>query len=180
MATVRPARVEDAAALAALAERTFRATFTEGNSAANMDAHCALRYGADIQAREIADPRMRTFVGEHAGELVGYAQLAWDEAPECVAAQRPARVQRLYVDAEWHGSGVARDLMSAMLAIAEAGGADAVWLGVWAENRRARAFYGKFGFADVGEHAFRFGDEVQTDLVMVCPVSPRASGPRSR
>jgi ribosomal protein S18 acetylase RimI-like enzyme len=89
-------------------------------------------------------------------------------------------LQRLYVDARWHGTGVARDLMDALLAIAEAGGADAVWLGVWAQNPRARGFYRKFGFADAGEHAFRFGDEIQTDVVMVRPVSPRASFRRSR
>ena len=46
-------------------------------------------------------------------------------------------------------------------------GAKTLWLGVWEKNDRARAFYAKCGFADVGEHIFLFGTDPQTDRVMV-------------
>ena len=164
---IRPAHAGDAAALAALAERTFRATFGPDNTVANLDLHCARTYGEAIQAAEIADPRRVTVVVDVDGALVGYAQLRWGRAPACVVAARPAEIQRVYVDAPWHGRGVAQALMEAMLAHARAGGADRVWLGVWERNARARAFYTKSGFVEAGDHAFVLGDEAQRDLVMV-------------
>jgi ribosomal protein S18 acetylase RimI-like enzyme len=45
-------------------------------------------------------------------------------------------------------------------------GGRTLWLGVWERNPRAIAFYAKCGFVDVGEHAFIFGTEEQTDRVM--------------
>jgi RimJ/RimL family protein N-acetyltransferase len=45
-------------------------------------------------------------------------------------------------------------------------GAKTLWLGVWERNHRARAFYAKCGFRDVGDHIFLFGTDPQTDLVM--------------
>ena len=132
-----------------------------------MDAYCRASYRPDVQAAEIADPDMRTIVCEDgAGTLIGYGQLRLRDATPSVAAGQPARIQRIYVDAAWHGAGVARSLMDELLAMARAAGADRIWLGVWEHNPRAQAFYRKLGFAVVGEHAFRFGDETQTDLVM--------------
>ena len=37
---------------------------------------------------------------------------------------------------------------------------------MWEHNHRARAFYVKCGFTDVGEHVFLFGTDPQTDRVM--------------
>jgi ribosomal protein S18 acetylase RimI-like enzyme len=170
MPTLRKAQLDDAAPLAAFAERAFRGAFSASNDPVSMDVHCARSYGPGAQAREIADPRMATLVCEDGDAIVGYAQLRWGRAPACVIAQRPAQIQRIYVDAGWHGRGVAQALMAGMLEIAAAGGADCVWLGVWEHNPRARAFYGKYGFATVGEHEFLFGHESQRDLVLCRPL----------
>jgi len=171
MTRVRPAGPRDAASLAAFAERTFRAAFAEGNTAQNMDAYCSASYRPDVQAAEIADPDMRTIVCEDgAGMLIGYGQLRLRDAMPSVPAVHLARIQRIYVDAAWHGTGVARSLMDELLAMARSAGADRIWLGVWEHNPRAQAFYRKLGFAVVGDHAFRFGDETQTDLVMSRPL----------
>lgn len=52
---IRVARPAAAAALAELAERSFRDTFAADNRPEDMDKHCAESYGLAIQAREIAD-----------------------------------------------------------------------------------------------------------------------------
>jgi ribosomal protein S18 acetylase RimI-like enzyme len=170
MATLRDATAADAAALAVLAERTFRETFAASNTRANLDAFCAGAYGETIQGHEIADPQRETLLAEMDGALVGFGQLRWGQPPDCVRAARPAEVQRLYVDAPWHGRGVAQALMAELLARAERGGADQVWLGVWEHNPRAIAFYRKHGFAPVGDHLFVVGEDPQRDVVMVRPV----------
>jgi ribosomal protein S18 acetylase RimI-like enzyme len=164
--TIRPARSADAAALAALAERTFRATFGAGTSAANLERHCAGSYGESMQAAEIADARMRTLLAHRGEELAGFAQLRLEApAPACVSGAA-AEIQRLYVDQRWHGQGVAAALMRALLALATQAGVTRVWLGVWEHNPRAIAFYGKFGFHIVGAHDFDLGGDLQRDLVM--------------
>jgi ribosomal protein S18 acetylase RimI-like enzyme len=163
---IRPAQRGDAVALAALAERTFRATFGASNSVEHMRRHCAGSYGEAIQAGEIADARVRTLLGYRGGQLAGFAQLRLvGPAPACVTV--PAvEIQRLYVDEPWHGQGVAAALMRALLGLAAAAGAPRVWLGVWEHNARAMAFYRKFGFREVGAHDFDFGGDLQRDLVM--------------
>jgi ribosomal protein S18 acetylase RimI-like enzyme len=163
---IRFAASSDAAALAALAERTFRATFAAGNSAEHMQRHCSHSYGAALQAAEIADPRLRTLLAHRGEALAGFAQLRLQgHAPACVGAGA-AEIQRLYVDRPWHGQGVAPALMRVLLSLAAQERAARVWLGVWEHNPRAIAFYEKFGFRVVGEHDFDFGGDLQRDLVM--------------
>jgi len=95
-----------------------------------------------------------------------YAQLRRGSAPAGIAAQRPIEIQRFYVDTSAHGRGLAHELMRHVLARAEEAGNDVVWLGVWESNARAQAFYRKWGFEVVGEHAFRLGEDPQRDLLM--------------
>jgi ribosomal protein S18 acetylase RimI-like enzyme len=166
MIDIRPATDEDAAGLAELAERTFRDAFAGANNAEDMDLHCRKSYGESIQAAEIRDPNRATLVCDSGERLVGYGQLRWSSAPACVVATRPAEVQRIYVDAAWHGKGVAQSLMTALIEIASAGGADVAWLGVWERNPRAIAFYSKAGFSLVGSHVFVVGRDPQTDLIL--------------
>ena len=79
-------------------------------------------------------------------------------------------LQRLYIAADWHGRGIAQQLMETALAIAIDSGCDTLWLGVWEDNPRAIAFYNKYGFQAVGEHSFRLGEDLQRDIVMRCPL----------
>ncbi len=166
MTRIRQATDEDAAALAELAERTFRDTFAPMNTAEDMDRYCRTHFGKEIQAAEIRDAGRTTLVCEVDGRLIGFGQLRWGAAPSCVAASRPAEIQRLYVDSAWHGHGIAQGLMASLLRFAAEGGADAAWLGVWEKNPRAIAFYAKAGFSVAGEHVFVLGSDPQRDLVL--------------
>ena len=166
MTRLRPALPADAPSLAVLAERTFRETFGARNSPENMDLHCARVFGTDIQLREITDRSVVTTVAEDDARMIGFSQLRIPGAHAAVAAKRPAEISRIYVLAEWHGRGVAHDLMRAALATAARHDCDCLWLGVWEHNPRAMAFYRKFGLEVVGTHAFMLGLDRQRDLIM--------------
>lgn len=170
MPTIQKASLGDAPQLALVAERTFRDTFSEHNTAENMDLHCRLSYGAALQADEISAPKRVTLIAFEDGEIVGFAQLRWDAPPDCVVARSPAEIQRLYVVREWHGRGVAQDLMHACIEEIRARGGDLAWLGVWERNPRAISFYRKIGFVEVGDHVFPLGSDPQRDIVMVRPI----------
>lgn len=173
MPVIRRSEPSDALRLAELAELTFRNTFEANNTPDDMTLHCATHYGEAIQGREITDPKMATPVCEHDGQLVGFAQLRWGHIPDCIKAERPAEIQRLYVREAWHGKGVAQDLMAESIALAQAADADQVWLGVWERNPRAIAFYTKWGFSAVGDHIFAVGTDPQRDIIMSRAVGPR-------
>lgn len=166
MARVRKAEAGDALQLAILAEKTFRDAFSSENTPENMDLHCRTHYSEAVQRMEIAGADVTTLVVEKDNVFLGYAQMRWGPAPASVAALSPAEIQRLYVSAEFHGKGIAQELMSACIKEAEARKCDAVWLGVWERNPRAISFYKKFGFAEVGEHVFPLGRDPQRDIVM--------------
>ena len=166
MLIIRKADSGDARQLATLAERTFRDTFSTLNTAENMDLYCRNSFSAAIQAREIANPKMITLLGEEASGLVGFTQLHRAEAPDCVSAESPGEIRRFYVVKKWHGKGVSHGLMKACLEEMHRHGSDVAWLGVWERTPRAIAFYRKFGFLEVGDHAFPMGRDTQRDMVM--------------
>ena len=164
---IRPGASGDAARLAEFGARTFGETFGAENTAENMAAYVAHAYGEAQQAAELADPTVVTLIAEEGPAMAGYAQLRGGNAPPCVAGPAPIELWRFYVDRPWQGRGVAVALMSATLEVAAARGAGTLWLSVWERNPRARAFYRKAGFVDVGAAEFVLGHDRQTDRVMV-------------
>jgi diamine N-acetyltransferase len=164
--TIRLGTAADAALLAKLARETFFDTFASTNDAADMALHLERAYGVPQQTAELTDPTMTTLLADEGGETVAYAQVRTGHVPACVSGAAPIELWRFYVQRGWHGRGIAQALMARVVADATLAGAKTLWLGVWEHNLRARAFYGKCGFADVGEHVFLFGTDPQTDRVM--------------
>ena len=164
--TIREATIADVAVLSELARRTFYDTFASTNDATDMALHLAEAFGIDQQTRELNDRDITTLLVEEGGEAIAFAQLRSGHVPDCVSGADPIELWRFYVTQQWHGKGIARLLMDRVCTEARLRGARTLWLGVWEKNARARAFYAKCGFTDVGDHLFFFGTDPQTDLVM--------------
>ena len=169
-ATIRRAVRSDAAALAEFGARTFSETFGPDNTPEDLALHLARTYDPALQSAEIDDPAMVTIVAESEGRLAGFAQLRAGQAPQAVVGTAPIELLRFYVDRAWHGQGLARALMAAVDREAIDRRASAIWLCVWERNERAKAFYRKCGFVDVGTKLFILGTDYQTDRVMTRPV----------
>ncbi len=159
---IRRAIPEDAAALAALALKTFVDTFAATNRADDLDAYVREFFGEAQQRREIENPRIVTLLAEVDGAIIAFAQLR----PTSGYAAGDVEVVRFYVDQAHHGQGIAQMLMDVVLDEAGALGGTKLWLGVWEHNYRAIAFYTKFGFVKVGSHPFILGSDLQTDWEM--------------
>lgn len=168
--TIRAGVASDATALSELAERTFRETFAADNRAEDMALHAAHAYSTSQQHRELVDADIVTLLVEVAGQLAGYAQLRWGVPPPCVTGEKPVELWRFYIAQPWHGRGVAHALMQSVEAAACQRAARTLWLGVWERNERAKAFYHKKGFIDVGSHVFMLGTDTQTDRILVLPL----------
>lgn len=172
---VRRGVAADAPALAALGAATFTDTYGAYNTPEHLQQHLERTYGEAIQRRELEDPAITTLVAYLDERLVGFAQLARSELPECLGAVNAVEILRFYLDTTVHGRGVARPLMDAAYAAAHEMGATHVWLGVWERNPRAIAFYLKCGFAHAGMKHFYVGDDRQDDHVMLRAL-PQAAG----
>jgi diamine N-acetyltransferase len=169
--TIRFATVADAVRLRSFAVETFRETYAEHNSPANVERYVAEAFTVERQTAEIRDANSAVLLAEHTDDagvvqLMGYAQLMRGPAPVAVAGPDPMELRRFYVAHQWHGQGVAKTLMGATLDAARDRGARTLWLGVWDRNARAIAFYAKHGFARVGEHTFVLGEDAQRDWLL--------------
>src|SRR4051812_32092975 len=168
---IRPATSADADALARLAARLFEQTFAGENSADDMREYLDRTFSAERQRAELADGDRAVWLAvAEDGAHVGYAMLRRGTRAQGVTGSRPAEVQRIYADRDFHGRGVGRVLMDACLAQASEWKCDELWLGVWERNPRAIAFYQKIGFGVVGRQTFLLGRDVQHDLVMALPL----------
>lgn len=164
---VRRATATDAADLAAFTKRIFEDTFGPDNRDADMLAYVSHAFGAEIQARQIAEPNTVYLLLEVDGVLAACACLLRGSCDPAVQGDDPVEIQRFYVDAPFHGRGIATVLMNACVTTARELGGRTMWLGVWERNTRAIRFYEKSGMIDVGSQDFVLGDDVQTDRVMV-------------
>ena len=165
--SIRAGVTTDASSLAELAARTFRETFEAENRPHDMALHIAHAYGTFQQERELVDPDIATLLVEVDGHLAGYAQLRSGVPPACVTEEEPVELWRFYIAQSWQGRGVAQALMRRVESEAYRRGGRTLWLGVWERNERAKAFYHKNGFTDVGSHVFMLGTDAQTDRILV-------------
>jgi ribosomal protein S18 acetylase RimI-like enzyme len=163
---IRRGKPDDAALLAELGARTFSETFAPDNSPEDMTAYLASAFCPAQQTAELADPQCVFLIAETNGVAVGYAMLRSGNVLDNVTGDNPVELVRLYVSQESLGSGVGAALMQACIREAGQRGHQTLWLGVWEHNHRARAFYRKWNFNEVGTHIFQLGDDPQTDILM--------------
>ena len=128
------------------------------------------RYGgpdeAAVDPAEFVPPEGLFLVAEIDGELAGYAKLIFGTLEPGVTAEKPVELSRLYSHQKFLGQGVGQALMDACFERAKQAACDVMWLGVWEYNPRAKAFYEKYGFHEVGKHIFQLGSDPQTDVLM--------------
>ena len=165
---IRRANINDAETLAPLAVQIFNDTFAGHplNKPEDMRAYIAEALSVEQIRSEITDTARIVFVVEFDGEMIGFAQLREHSTEDCVSDLNPIEIQRLYLKQEFHGRGIANQLMKACLDEAVGKNYRTIWLGVWEHNHRAQRFYEKVGFVKVGEHVFLLGNDPQTDWVM--------------
>lgn len=115
---------------------------------------------------ECTDPAFAIFLAEDAGgRLLGYCTLGpYDIEPETV--KRWWVLRQLYLDPSAKGTGLGQRLLEQGIAEARARGYEELYLTVWIENHRARRFYERNGFVEVGRYAFVVGDQVDDDRIL--------------
>lgn len=162
--TYRDALRDDAALMSAIGARTFTETFGHLYSAENLAAFLVSHSEASWYG-ELSDPRFSVRIAEDGVEAAGFAKVGPPSLP--FETKRVAvELRQLYVLKPWQGAGIAPVLMDWALGEARRRGAEELYLSVFVDNRRARAFYNRYGFEEVGRYDFMVGTHADEDLVM--------------
>jgi len=160
----RSASPKDAEALAELGRRSFVETFghlyAPDDLAAFLDTHNEASW-----AQELADPAFAIRIGEVGGQAMAYAKIGPPKLPFEPRGQA-VELRQFYILSDWHGSGAAGELMRWVIETARRRGGDDLYLSVFVDNARARAFYAKHGFVEEGRYAFMVGTHADEDIVM--------------
>ena len=164
MTTYRNAAVADAAAIDRLFRASFAATFGHLYAPQDLAAFFA-SCTPEAWRAELTDPVVAYRLAERDGELVGYAKLGPLKLPATPSGPA-AELNQLYLAEEAKGTGVAAELMAWVLATARARGAGELFLSVYVDNHRAKRFYARYGFEDVGSYRFLVGSHVDEDRLM--------------
>jgi GNAT superfamily N-acetyltransferase len=155
--------LDQAEALSAMASQAFVESFGHLYNERDLATFLAAAYGAEGIVKDLADAAYSFRAASEDGRIVGYAKVG----PLGVPAPRPLpgaiELKQIYVLAPWHGAGIARELMDWAIATARDRGAPELYLSVFDHNHRAKRFYARYGFEDVGGCIFRVGEQLDED-----------------
>lgn len=164
MIACRDAGPGDAALMAKLGPETFTETFGHLYSAENLAAFL-LNHKEANWLRELGDPAYSVRLAEADGAAIGFAKVGPPSLPFEVRGPT-MELRQLYVLAPWQGAGVSAELMAWVLDEARRRRAEDLYLSVFTDNQRARRFYARYGFEEVGRYHFMVGAHADEDIIM--------------
>lgn len=152
--------------LPAVARAIFTETFGRLYDRAPFEAFCDRVYGpGGTMEAALADPAIGWRIASVRGAPIGYAKLCALAAPARDPLPGAMELQQIYVLPEYHGRGVAETLMGWALDTARDRGAPELYLTVFDHNERAKRFYARHGFVEVGRCTFTLGDRIDDDRI---------------
>jgi diamine N-acetyltransferase len=163
MLQIRPFTPQDVPALTSLAKKVFVDTFLPSNRAEDVFGYADSALTEAAFARDLADPLYFTFGCYLESQLVGYIQMLINKNESYVGTD--LELKRFYLLSDFHGRGLADEMMAFCGLKALELGYKSFWLGVWEKNFRAQKFYTRQGFKKVSSHEFVMGSESQTDFI---------------
>lgn len=163
---LRPGTRDDALCLGVLGTQVFLDTYCPQGIRAGVAREVLAAFSTDAMLALLERPATRFVVAEADRHLVGFAQLTLGTAQPLVHAERPAELDRLYVQEPFTGRGLGSALIAAAERLAAAAGADVMWLSPWVHNHRALRFYARRGYADLGSTWYTFEDERHENRVL--------------
>jgi len=123
--------------------QTFEETFTDHNSAEDMQEYLKNSFSDDKLLGELKVESSRFFLAKYENRVVGYLKLNFGTAQTELKESNGLEIERIYVLREYLGQKVGQQLFELALSIANEMNMEYVWLGVWEENHRALKFYQK-------------------------------------
>lgn len=167
-ATYRDVTAEDAAMIAELFARSFVETFGHLYATQDLD-HFLAGVTPEAFADEIAHPAFALHVAEVDAQPVAFAKIGPPDLP-VETPDRTQELRQIYVLKPWQGAGIAQQLYDWAEGEARRRGGAHLQLTVYVDNHRARRFYDRWGFVEVGRYDFMVGNHADEDIIMRKPL----------
>jgi ribosomal protein S18 acetylase RimI-like enzyme len=167
---LRRAGGADAPAVRQLFHDSFTATFGHIYPPHELADFLAEMSDARFRAACDADDHAVMLAEGPGGEPLGYCMLGPQELsayiPDLLEGRRWWVLRQLYLSEQGKGTGLADALTDWAIAEARARGMQDLYLTVWVENHRARRFYDRHGFVEVGKYPYVVGSTVDDDRIL--------------
>jgi len=163
---IRKCLLNELEMLRIIGRETFDETFRSMNSPETMDRYLEESFGLEKLSQELRNIYCKFYFIYFDRELAGYIKINYAPAQSDINDPDSVELERIYVRKEFKGKGLGTLLMEYVFQHARQNKKAFVWLGVWEKNVNAIKFYEKIGFKEVGQHSFRVGNELQSDLIM--------------
>lgn len=145
---------------------TFFETFSAGNGEDDMNDYLEVNFSKEKLTAEYASDNSEFYFAASGQNIIGYLKVNFGDGQTELRDENSIEIQRIYVLNSFQRKGVGLQLLEKSIQIAKDKNAAFIWLGVWEENIRAINFYKKFGFIEFAKHPFKFGKDMQTDIMM--------------
>ncbi|WWD00186.1 hypothetical protein V866_007095 [Kwoniella sp. B9012] len=168
--TIRQGTPEDASAISHLMIETFSRSFGHSCTPDELEKYCRTTLSVQGIKKDLENPLCTWLLAFASAvntvELLGIVQLTRESFESCLTLPNPIELQRIYLSYVAHGTGLATELITTAEDKARQMGFESIWLGAWEDNQRAKRFYNKMGYKEVGEHVFDIGGSKQRDEIM--------------
>jgi len=140
---------EDAPLLSEIQSKTFKQAYSDVHSTADIDQYCASNFSiAKALALLDSGQHLCKSIARH-GEVVGFYTVNFQDSPVRLSGAS-AELKQIYVLANNYGLGIGKRLLDDVLMETKERRYQWLWLAVSDLNVRARSFYRKLGFEEVG------------------------------
>lgn len=163
---IKKCTLEDLDILHESAVKTYRETFAHMNTKENMDIYLEKSFHIEKLSKEMLDPNSEFYLLYVSKKIAGYLKLNDAPSQTDINDNDSLEIERIYVAAEFQGTGLGRFLMRQAVEKAIERSKKYIWLGVWEKNEKAIRFYKNNGFYKIGTHTFIMGNDAQTDYIM--------------
>ena len=167
--TYRTPGPADGPALSAMARHCFAQAFSSVIDPGPLEIYLDQSYGpAGQMQRDLGDPAIDWRAAYLDGVPAGYIKLSVMTLPFEAAHPDAMELRQLYVVDTCKGTGVADALTEWAIDLARSRGAPEIYLAVFDHNQRAKRFYARHGFSEVGRCDFVTGHQVHDDRIWRC------------
>lgn len=158
--------INDILILQNIGRQTFSETFTESNTAENMQKYLEEGFAIQKLTLELQNENSKFYFAQLEDIVLGYLKINFGASQTELKDNKAVEIERIYVLQAFQGKKIGQILYEKAMQIAKEVKAEYIWLGVWEENIKAIHFYTKNGFVPFDKHIFKLGDEEQTDIMM--------------
>lgn len=162
---LRPAVPADWAAIDSIYRTSFTQTFGHLYEPRDFDLFMA-RFTPAMWRSELRSSDFAFCLAELDGAPVGYVKVGAMDLPLDEPDDGAVELYHLYLLDAAKGRGIADALLDWAVDEARARGGKRLYLSVFTDNHRAKRFYARHGFTEVGPYRFMVGNHPDEDIIM--------------